>query len=92
MAALAFTAYGVHWWAIGLNRILGGDPRLNGFMSIAFTVLSVLGVVVFFGVSDWPVAVLFIGLTLITSRTSLPASSVSVTGRSDWSAWLLGFG
>jgi hypothetical protein len=65
MAALAFTAYGVHWWAIGLNRILGGDPRLNGFMSIAFTVLSVLGVVVFFGVSDWPVAVLFIGLTLI---------------------------
>jgi hypothetical protein len=65
MAALAFTAYGVHWWAIGLNRALGGDPRLNGFMSIAFTALSVLGVVVFFGANDWPVAVLFIGLTLI---------------------------
>jgi hypothetical protein len=62
-AALAFTAYGVHWWAIGLNRALGGDPRLNGLMSIAFTVLSVLGVVVFFGPNDWPVAVLFIGLT-----------------------------
>ncbi len=34
-------------------------------MSIAFTVLSVLGIVVFFGANDWPVAVLFIGLTLV---------------------------
>jgi hypothetical protein len=65
MAALAFTAYGVHWWALGLNRAFGGDPRLNGFMSVAFIVLSVLGVVVFFGANDWPVAVLFIGLTVV---------------------------
>jgi hypothetical protein len=27
MAALAFTAYGVHWWALGMGRALGGDPR-----------------------------------------------------------------
>jgi hypothetical protein len=65
MAALAFTAYGVHWFAIGLGRAFGGDPRPNGFMAIAFTIISVLGIVVFFGAKDWPVAVLFIGLTCI---------------------------
>lgn len=65
MAALAFTAYGVHWWAIGLGRAFGGDPRPNGFMSIAFTIISVLGIVVFFSAKDWPVGVLFIGLTCI---------------------------
>ncbi len=65
MAALAFTAYGVHWWAIGMARVFGGDPRPNGFMSIAFTVISVLGIVVFFKAADTPVALLFIGLTCI---------------------------
>jgi hypothetical protein len=66
MAALAFTAYGVHWWAIGMGRALGGHPHPNAFMSIAFTIISALGIVVFFhkGV-DTPVAGLFIGLTLI---------------------------
>jgi hypothetical protein len=63
MAALAFTAYGVHWWALGMGRALGGDPRPNAFMSVAFTALSALGVVVFFGAHDAPVAGLFIGLT-----------------------------
>jgi hypothetical protein len=65
MAALAFTAYGVHWWAIGMARALGGDPRPNGFMSIAFTLISVLGVIVFFKAQDAPVGGLFIGLTCI---------------------------
>ena len=67
MAALAFTAYGVHWWAIGLGRSFGGDPRPNAFMSIAFTMISALGVVVFFNHAsyDAPVGGLFIGLTLI---------------------------
>jgi hypothetical protein len=65
MAALAFTAYGVHWFALGLTRVLGSDPRPNGYMAIPFTVLSVLGVVVFFSAGDWPVGVLFIGLTAV---------------------------
>lgn len=65
MAALAFTAYGVHWWAIGMARALGGDPRPNGFMSVAFTVISALGIVVFFKAHDAPVGGLFIGLTCI---------------------------
>ena len=65
MAALAFTAYGVHWWAIGLARAFGGDPRPNAFMAIAFTLISVLGIVVFFKAKDSPVGGLFIGLTCI---------------------------
>jgi hypothetical protein len=65
MAALAFTAYGVHWFALGLTRALGGDPRPNEFMAVAFTVLSALGTVVFFKAGDWPVGLLFVGLTCV---------------------------
>lgn len=67
MAALAFTAYGVHWFAIGLNRTLHADPRPSAGMCVAFTVLSVLGVVVFSVPAgrDIPVALVFAGLTLI---------------------------
>lgn len=65
MAALAFTAYGVHWWAIGTNRWLGADPRPNAFMAIAFTIISILGIVVFFEANDHYVGGLFIGLTCI---------------------------
>lgn len=65
MAALAFTAYGVHWFAIGFNRARSLDPRPNAGMAVAFTMISALGIVVFFKASDWPVGLLFIGLTLI---------------------------
>jgi hypothetical protein len=63
MAALAFTAYGVHWWAIGMGRAFGANPTPNALMCIAFTIISVLGIVVFFHVGDEPVGGLFIGLT-----------------------------
>jgi hypothetical protein len=62
MAALAFTAYGVHWFAIGLGRSFNGDPRPNALMAIPFMVISALGAVVFFGAHDNPVAALFCGL------------------------------
>ncbi|MGO2542231.1 MAG: hypothetical protein ACTH8J_13870, partial [Specibacter sp.] len=65
MAALAFSAYGIHWFALGYNRWQGSDPRPNAGMSVAFTVISVLGLVVFFNAGDWPVGLLFCGLTLI---------------------------
>ncbi|MGH2873152.1 MAG: hypothetical protein ACRDL5_11915 [Solirubrobacteraceae bacterium] len=73
VAGLAFTAYGIHWFAIGMNRALGADSRPNAFMSITFTLISILGVFVFFkapeavggGSADWPVGLLFIGLSLI---------------------------
>jgi hypothetical protein len=63
MAALAFTAYGVHWFALGMGRMFGGDARTNGFMAIAFILISVLGIIVFFHNDDNPVGGLFIGLT-----------------------------
>jgi hypothetical protein len=65
MAALAFTAFGVHWFALGLARVLGGDPRPNEFMAVPFTVLSALGIVVFFKAGDWPVGLVFVGLTAV---------------------------
>ena len=65
MTAVAFTAYGVHWWAIGMARVFGGDPRPNALMSIPFLVLSVLGAVVFFAADDNPVGGLFVGLSLV---------------------------
>jgi hypothetical protein len=62
MAALAFTAYGVHWFAIGWNRYRGNDPRPNAGMSVAYMVISAIGATVFFNVGDWPVALVFLGL------------------------------
>jgi hypothetical protein len=63
MAALAFTAYGVHWFVIGSNRYIQADPRPNGFMAIAFLLISILGAIVFFDGGVWPVGLLFVGLT-----------------------------
>jgi hypothetical protein len=65
MAALAFSAYGIHWFAIGWNRYRGNDPRPNAGMSVAFMVISAMGATVFFKVGDWPVGLLFVGLFAI---------------------------
>jgi hypothetical protein len=65
MAGLAFTAYGIHWFAMGHRRFIGASPLPDAWMAITFFVLSVLGVVVFFAASDVPVAIVFIGLSLI---------------------------
>jgi hypothetical protein len=65
MAALAFTAYGIHWFALGWNRYRGNDPRTNAGMSVAFMVISAMGATVFFKVADWPVGALFLGLFAI---------------------------
>ncbi|SDX90541.1 hypothetical protein SAMN05661080_01649 [Modestobacter sp. DSM 44400] len=65
MAALAFSAYGIHWFALGWNRYRENDPRPNAGMSVAFTVISVLGAFVFFDAGVWAVGVLFVGLTAV---------------------------
>ena len=65
MAALAFSAYGIHWFAIGYNRYRGHDPRPNAGMCVAFFIISVTGLIVFFGAGDVPVGLLFLGLALI---------------------------
>jgi hypothetical protein len=62
MTALAFTSYGVHWVAMGWNRIHGVDPRVNVGMTVAFMLISILGIIVFFKAHDAPVGALFIGL------------------------------
>lgn len=65
MAALAFTAYGVHWFALGSIRRRGADARANIGMTIAFLLISILGIIVFFSAGDAPVGGLFIGLTCV---------------------------
>ena len=65
MAALAFTAYGIHWFAMAHRRFIGSSALPDAWMAIAFFVLSVLGVIVFIAASDIPVAIVFIGLSLI---------------------------
>jgi hypothetical protein len=90
MAAVAFTAYGVHWFAIGMGRSFGGDPRPNAFMAIPFMVLSAVGAIVFFGASDAPVGALFAGLFVVYvceffSSLGLPSVRSALWGR------LLGF-
>jgi hypothetical protein len=65
MAALAFSAYGIHWFAIGWNRYRGNDPRPNAGLSVAYLVISALGTTVFFAVGDWPVGLVFVGLLAV---------------------------
>src|SRR5690348_17600043 len=65
MAALAFSAYGIHWFAIGWNRYRGNDPRPNAGLSVAYLVISALGTTVFFAVGDWPVGLVFVGLIAV---------------------------
>ena len=65
MAALAFSAYGIHWFALGWNRYRGNDPRPNAGMSVGFLTISVLGAFVFFDAGVWAVGVLFVLLAAV---------------------------
>src|SRR6201993_1402900 len=65
MAALAFTAYGVHWFAMAYRRYIGSSDQPDGWMAIAFLLLSILGIGVFRRAEDIPVMILFVGLALI---------------------------
>jgi hypothetical protein len=65
MAALAFTAYGVHWFAVAHRRYIGASPAPEAWMSIAFALLGILGAIVFFTAGDAPVGILFVGLSLV---------------------------
>jgi hypothetical protein len=101
MAALAFTAYGVHWFAIGWNRLHRADPRVNVGMAFAFTLISILGIIVFFGAGDHPVGGLFIGLTCVyvadffaslgsdLARISAPAERALGFFRIGTALWLM---
>jgi len=79
MAALAFTAYGIHWFAMAHRRFIGSSDQPDAWMAIAFALLSILGVIVFAGAHDAPVAILFIGLTLIY-LTEIPGRFLGSAG------------
>lgn len=88
MAALAFSAYGIHWFAIGWNRYSGNDARPNAGMSVAYMVISAMGATVFFHAADWPVGLLFLGLFAIYfSDFFASVGSRSGSGRSGCSTW-----
>lgn len=65
VAALAFSAYGIHWFVLGYNRYRRLDARPNAGMCVAYFIISCIGAVTFFVAGDWPVGLLFVGLILI---------------------------
>jgi hypothetical protein len=65
MAGLAFTAYGIHWFAMAHRRYIGSSSQPDAWIAIAFLFLSVLGLDVFFRAGDTPVTLVFLGLTII---------------------------
>jgi hypothetical protein len=65
MAAVAFTAFGVHWFAVAYRRYTGGSAVPEGWMAIPFALLSILGMIVFFSAGDAPAGIVFLGLTLV---------------------------
>ena len=65
MASLAFTAYGIHWFAMAYRRYIDSSSQPDGWMAIAFLFLSIVGVDVFRRAGDIPVMLIFVGLTLI---------------------------
>ncbi|MGH3069865.1 MAG: hypothetical protein ACRDND_27725 [Streptosporangiaceae bacterium] len=81
MAALAFSAYGIHWFAIGWNRYRGNDARPNAGMCVAYSVISAMGAVVFFKAGDWPVGLLFLGLLAIYISDFFAALKIKIGER-----------
>jgi len=81
MAALAFSAYGIHWFAIGWNRYRGDDPRPNAGLSVAYLVLSAMGATVFFSVGDWPVGLVFAGLLAVYVSEFFASIGISLAER-----------
>lgn len=91
MAALAFTSYGVHWFAMGWNRMRGLDVRVNLGMAVAFLLISILGVIVFFGAGDNPVGGLFIGLACVYAADLVVSLTPDLPGPGALAERALGF-
>jgi hypothetical protein len=65
MAGLAFTVYGIHWFAMAHRRYIRSSDAPDGWMAISYLFVSVLGSYEFGKAGDVPVMIVFIGLTLI---------------------------
>jgi hypothetical protein len=81
MAGLAFSAYGIHWFAMAHRRYIDSRAQADGWMAIAFLFLSILGVDVFRHSGDMPVMIIFVGLTLIYA-TEIPTRDKFLAGTS----------
>jgi hypothetical protein len=86
MAALAFTAYGVHWFAVAYRRYIGASAAPEAWMAIPFSLLGILGALVFFTAGDAPVGILFTGLTLVY-LTEIPTNFGVFAGRRLVGLW-----
>jgi hypothetical protein len=73
MAGLAFTAFGIHWFAMAYRRYIGSSAQPDGWMAIGFLFLSLLGTFVFLKTGDIPVMIVFVGLSLIYA-TEIPTN------------------
>ncbi len=65
MAAVAFTAYGVHWCALAYRRYVGASSEPDAWMAIPFLLFSILGVLVSAAAGSIAVAILYVGVALI---------------------------
>jgi hypothetical protein len=65
MAGLAFTVYGIHWFAMAHHRYIESSDVPDGWMAVAYLFVSILGAYVFGKAGDIPVMIVFVGLTLI---------------------------
>lgn len=86
MAALAFTAYGIHWFAMAYRRYIGANSELEAWMAIPFLLLSILGVIVFDMANAPPVAILFVGLSLVYA-TEIPTHFAVLRGERLVGLW-----
>jgi len=64
-ASLAFLLFGLQWIVVGLGTLKGAAIVPDGWMAIPYALLSILGLIIFANVSDIPVMLVFVGLTLI---------------------------
>jgi hypothetical protein len=67
------------------------EPRVNLGMAVAFTLISVLGVIVFAKAKDYPVMGLFIGLACVYLTDILASLGASAPGPSRLGTRLMGF-
>jgi hypothetical protein len=65
LAAVAFTAYGIYWVAVGYRRYLGASSEPDAWMAIPFLLLSILGAIVSAAAGSMAVAILYVGVALI---------------------------
>src|SRR5260370_10628070 len=71
MAAVAFTTYGIYWFATAYRRYVGASSEPDAWMAIPFLLFSILGTMVFAAAGSNAVAILFIGVALVYA-TEIP--------------------